>query len=167
MKGFTLIEMLVVISIMALLSSFLILYSRAGENQIILFRDQARLITALNRAKSLSVQTFNAPQPSCAFGVYFSKTENAFLIFRDLALNCREADHVYTGSEELFESYQLSSKIKFGELTLINIAFIPPDPKTLIDNDLNKNEANITLETLDGKASLKVKVNNAGQITTQ
>jgi prepilin-type N-terminal cleavage/methylation domain-containing protein len=167
MKGFTLIEMLVVISVMTLLSSLLILYSRSGENQIILFRDQAKLITALNRAKSLSVQMFNAPELPCAFGVYFSQAENRFLIFRDLALNCRDADHVYTGSEELFESYQLSSKIKFGELTLTNIVFIPPDPKTLIDNDPNKNEAAITLETLDGNASLKVRVNNAGQITTQ
>lgn len=166
-KGFTVIEMLVVISIIALLSSILIIYSRAGENQMILFRDQARLITALNRAKSLSVQMFNAPQPPCAFGVYFSQAGNTFLIFRDLALDCRNADHIYTGTEELFESYQLSSKIKFKELTLTNVVFIPPDPKTLIDNDPDKNEATITLETLDGNASLKVKVNNAGQISTQ
>ena len=165
--GFTMIEILVVISIMILLSSLLILYSRTGENQIILFRDQSRLITSLNMAKSLSIQRFNASSPSCAFGVHFSKTENAFLIFRDLAADCQNADHVYTDSGELFENYQLSSRIKFGETTLTDIIFTPPDPKILIDNDSNKIEATITLETLDGNASLKVKVNNAGQITTQ
>ena len=101
--GFTMIEILVVISIMILLSSLLILYSRTGENQIILFRDQSRLITSLNMAKSLSIQRFNASSPSCAFGVHFSKTENAFLIFRDLAADCQNADHVYTDSGELLK----------------------------------------------------------------
>lgn len=166
-KGFTVLEMLVVISIVILLSSVLILYSRTGENQIVLFRDQSRLITGLNRAKSLSVQAFNAPDLSCAFGVHFSKTENAFLIFRDLATNCRDADHVYSDAGEIFENYPLSSRIQFGETTLTDIVFIPPDPVILIDNDFNKTEAMITLETLNGNASLTVRVNNAGQVTTQ
>ncbi|MDP3052941.1 MAG: prepilin-type N-terminal cleavage/methylation domain-containing protein [bacterium] len=166
-KGFTIIEMLVVISIMVLLTSLLILYSRTGENQIILFRDQARLIAALNRAKSLSAQLFSAPEPPCSFGVHFSQAENNFLIFRDLAADCQNSDNIYTGAGELFEKYQLSPQVKFGDLTLTNIVFIPPDPKTLIDNDPDKIEATITLQNLNGNASLKVKVNNAGQITTQ
>jgi len=166
-KGFTIIEMLVVISIMVLISSFLILYSRTGENQIVLFRDQSRVIVALNRAKSLSIQFFNTSQPVCAFGVHFSQAENSFLIFRDLASNCANADYAYTEPSELFEKFQLSSKIKFGALGLADVVFIPPDPKTLIDNDLNKTEAVIDLQSLDGSSSLKVKVNNAGQITTQ
>lgn len=165
-KGFTLIEMLVVISIMTLLSSLLILYSRTGENQIILFREQARVISILNRAKSLSVQMFNAPESPCAFGVNFSPT-GTFLIFRDLASDCRDADHKYSGTNELFEKYQLDSRIKFGELTLTNVIFIPPDPTTLIDDGSNKIDATITLQTLDASAFLKVKINNAGQITTQ
>lgn len=165
--GFTVLEMMVVISIMILLSSVLILYSRTGENQIVLFRDQSRLITGLNRAKSLSIQSFDVSSPSCAFGVHLSKAENAFLIFRDLATDCQNADHIYTDSGELFESYQLSPRLKFGEITLTDIVFIPPDPKTLIDNDSNKTEAAIVLETLNGNTSLEVKINNVGQITTQ
>ena len=168
-RGFTVLEMLVVISIIVLLSSLLILYSRTGENQVILFRDQSRLITALNRAKSLSIQLFNTPEPPCAFGVHFS--QNSFLIFRDLAPDCQNVSHTYNDPGELFENYQLSSKIRFKQLdpqlTLTDIVFIPPDPKTLIDNDQNKTDATIILETLDGNASVKVKVNNAGQITTQ
>jgi len=164
--GFTIIETLVVISVIVFLSSFLIFYSRTGENQIILFSEQSKLITALNRTKSLSIQTFDSSQSSCAFGMHFSPAENAFLIFRDLAADCQNTDYIYTNSDEILENYRLSSKIKFSELDLTDIVFIPPDPKILIDSDLNKIEAAITLETLDGNASLKVKVNNAGQITT-
>jgi len=80
--GFTVLEMMVVISIMILLSSVLILYSRTGENQIVLFRDQSRLITGLNRAKSLGIQSLDVSNSFCAFGVHLSKAENAFLIFR-------------------------------------------------------------------------------------
>ena len=166
-RGFTILETLVVVSIIVLLSSVLILYSRTGENQVVLFRDQSRLITGLNRAKSLSVQAFNASGLSCSFGVHFSKTENAFLIFRDLATDCQNADHIYSGVDELFENYQLSSRIQFGEITLTDIVFIPPDPEILIDNDSSKIEATVALETLNGNASLTVKVNNVGQITTQ
>lgn len=168
-KGFTVLEMLVVISIMALLSSLLILYSRTGESQVILFREQSRLITALNRAKSLSIQLYNTPETPCAFGVHFSQT--GFLIFRDLATDCQNASHTYNDPSELFENYQLSSKIRFKQLdpqlTLTDIVFIPPNPKTLIDNDQNKADATVILETFNGNASVKVKVNNAGQITTQ
>ncbi|MFA5083926.1 MAG: prepilin-type N-terminal cleavage/methylation domain-containing protein [Candidatus Paceibacterota bacterium] len=166
-KGFTVIEMLVVISVMVLLTSLLILYSRTGESQIILFRDQARLIAALNRAKFLSTQLYSAPESPCGFGVYFSQAENSFLIFRDSAANCSTSDNIYSGADELFENYQLSPQVKFGDLTLTNIIFIPPDPETLIDNDPNKIEGIITLQNLNGSASLNVKVNNAGQITTQ
>jgi prepilin-type N-terminal cleavage/methylation domain-containing protein len=165
--GFTIIEMLVVIAIMALLTSLLILYSRSGENQVILFREQARLITALNRAKSLSVQLYNAPETPCGFGVHFS--QNSFLIFRDLAPDCANASHTYNDPNELFEDYQLSPKIRFRSLdsavTLSDIIFIPPDPKTIIDDDPNKAEAIVILETLDGNTSVEIKVNNAGQIT--
>ena len=168
-KGFTILEMLVVISIMALLSALLILYSRTGENQVILFREQSRLITALNRAKSLSVQLYNAPETPCAFGVHFS--QNSFLIFRDLAPDCLNASHTYNDPSEIFENYQLSPKVRFRSLdpllTLSDIVFIPPDPKTIIDDDSNKSEATVILETLDGNASVNVKVNNAGQITNQ
>jgi type II secretory pathway pseudopilin PulG len=166
-RGFTMIEMLVVFFIMILLSSVLILYSRTGENQIILFKEQARIISILNRAKSLSTQMFSEPQPACAFGVNFSLNGNTFLIFRDSAPDCRNSDNIYSETGELFEKYQLDPKIKFGGLTLTNVIFIPPNPTTLIDDGSNKTEATITLQTLDAGASLKVKINNAGQITTQ
>lgn len=165
-RGFTLAEMLVVISIIVFLSAILILYSHTGENQVVLFREQSRLILALNRAKSLSIQLFNTPQAPCGFGVHFSPANNNFIIFRDLAADCQTSDNIYTGSGEIFETYQLAPQIRFGETTLNDIIFIPPDPKTLLDNNPAKNDAIITLRTLSADNSLRVRVNSAGQITT-
>jgi len=166
-KGLTLIEMLIVISLVSLLSTFLIIYSHAGENRIILFKEQAQIISVLNRAKALSIQMFSEPTSPCAFGVNFSKSDNSFLIFKDLAADCKNSDNIYSGSQELFNKYRLDSRIQFQNLTLNNIIFIPPDPKVLIDNNSNENEASIILEISDKSASLKVKINKAGQITTQ
>jgi len=165
-RGFTLLEMLVVISIVVLLSSLLVIYSHTGENQIVLFKDQSQLITILNRAKSLSIDSLQSSQPSCGFGVHFSKADNSFVIFRDLGADCQNADHVYTDAGEIFESYKLSPNINFQSITFTDIIFIPPDPTTLIDNNPNINDGTIILQSLDGSTSLKVKVNNFGQITT-
>ena len=70
-KGFTTIEMLVVIGVMALMSSVLMVYGRTGERQINLFKEQARIISALSRAKYLSVSTFGKTDVPCGYGVHF------------------------------------------------------------------------------------------------
>ncbi len=162
-KGFTVIEMLVVIAILGIISATLITSMRVGERQIMLFREQARVISALSRAKSLSIATFgesgNVP---CGFGVHFEPT--SFLIFKDLASDCGSADRVYSGPSEIFESFTLDSKVTFNALTLSDIVFIPPNPFIRITP--NQDQATITIQTIDGSASKNVKINSAGQIST-
>ncbi|MEK7543072.1 MAG: type II secretion system protein [Patescibacteria group bacterium] len=71
-KGFTLIEILIVIGIMALTSGMFIGYNRSGDEQIMLFKDQATLISAINRAKAFAQQRYRLTSgaTACAFGIY-------------------------------------------------------------------------------------------------
>jgi len=69
--GFTLVETLVVISIMMLLTTTLIAYTRSSGKQIALSTEQAKLIGMLNRAKSLALQRDTAEQ-FCAYGIRFN-----------------------------------------------------------------------------------------------
>lgn len=163
-KGFTLVEILVVMAIIAVVSASLILYSRTGERQIILFRDQAGIIAALSRAKSLSVATFGQAGVPCGYGVHF-EAPRKFLLFKDLASDCSAADHVYSGPNELFGSFELNQSLNFGNLTLTDIVFIPPNPKVVI-TPLG-DEAIINIKTVDGGSSSTIKVTSAGQISTQ
>ena len=57
-RGFTLIELVIVIGIVGVLTGGMVFYSRSAERQIILFRDQAKIVEALLRAKSLTISTY-------------------------------------------------------------------------------------------------------------
>ena len=163
-KGFTTIEMLVVIGIMALMSSVLMVYGRTGERQIILFKEQARIISALSRVKYLTVATFGKTDVPCGYGVHF-EAPKIFLIFKDLAVSgdCSLSDKKYSGADEIFESFNLDSAVTFDQLTLSDIVFIPPNPSVVITPD--QEQATIIVKVVNIESSAAIKINNAGQIS--
>ncbi len=163
-KGFTLIEVLVVVGILALLSATLIIYSHTGERQIILFKEQARIVSTISQAKSLSIATFGQVNVPCGYGVHFSPPKN-FLIFEDLANDCQDADKRWSGENETFESFQLDPAVVFENLSLTDIVFIPPNPSVVITPP--QDQSTIIIKTVDGNSSTTIKVNNAGQISAQ
>lgn len=163
-KGFTTIEMLVVIGVMALMSSVLMVYGRTGERQINLFKEQARIISALSRAKYLSIATFGKTDVPCGYGIHF-EAPRTFLIFKDLAVSgdCSLADKKYSGAGEIFESFELDSVIVFDQLTLSDIVFIPPSPSVVITP--NQDQAVIIIKIINIESSAAIKINSAGQIS--
>lgn len=165
-RGFTIIEILVSLGIMAFLTSLLLLYSRTGERQIALFKEQAGLISAVLRAKSLAIQTFSEQAPACGYGIHFSAADNNFTLFKDSAPNCEEANKAYDPGEAL-ETHDLPTDLKFSQLDLTDVVFIPPDPKTWLDRDISKKEALVKIGFADGTSEVIIKINNAGQVTTQ
>ncbi len=167
-RGFTLVELLIVIGIMTLLSTMAILYSRTGERQIILFQEQIKVLNTLSRAKSLSIATFVKYDDTCGFGVHFDGSDNSFRIFRDLGRepDCSDADIQYSGIIEDFEVFELSPFVVFDHLTMSDIIFYPPEPETVIMPG-RQEEAIIRLKIIGSDNSIYIKVNDAGMITTQ
>ncbi|MBN2197883.1 prepilin-type N-terminal cleavage/methylation domain-containing protein [Candidatus Wolfebacteria bacterium] len=164
-KGFTTIEVLITIGVLALLSSILITYSRTGEKQIILFKEGAVISEIISRAKTLSLSLYGkSGEIPCGYGVYFEDS-GKFILFKDLASDCNSSDKKYSGENEIVESFQLNSAIEFKSLGLSDILFIPPDPKVFITPQ--KDEADIILKILKGEDSIKIKVTDAGQISTE
>lgn len=170
-KGFTLIEILISIGIVALLSSAMIAYNRVGERQIILFKEQAKVLGVISRAKTLSISTFGEIAVSCGWGVHIDAGLNKFFIFKDIAAvsgDCSTADKTYTetSSDELFESFDLDSGVEFDSslTTLSDIVFIPPYFSVVINSDSVQDSAEVVIKTIDGGSSVAIKVNSAGQI---
>lgn len=162
-KGFTTIEMLVVIGVMALMSSVLMVYGRAGERQITLFKEQARIISALSRAKYLSIATFGKTGVPCGYGVHF-EAPRTFLIFKDLPSgDCSLADKKYSGADEIFEFFNLDSAVTFDQLTLSDVIFIPPSPSVVITP--NQDQAAIIIKIINIESLAAIKINSAGQIS--
>lgn len=169
-KGFSLTELLVVFAVISILSSGLVIYNRATERQIIIFKEQAKVISAIQKAKSLALSTFIQEEAPCGYGVHFAEP-NIMVIFKELSPsgdgNCLDADNVYTSNSENFEEINLDKVVKFSSLELMDIVFIPPDPKVFIDGSDSKSEALIKMKTIDNKGEKIIKVTNAGQITAQ
>ena len=117
-NGFTLIELLVVIGILALLSSILIVYSHTGEEYILFFREQARVVSAVFRAKNLSVSSYGGG--SCGYGIHFARSDE-IIIFNNLPVSgsCEE-----DGPNEEIEKVILDSKVEITDFP--DILFIPP-----------------------------------------
>lgn len=160
-RGFTLIEMMIVITISAVLMAMVLFYGRGGEKQIILLTEQAKLVNTILRSKSLAVQTFNQPRRPCGYGVHF--VPNGYVLFKDLAEDCAMSDKKYSGPDEEVENITLNKVVKFLPPPLLDILFIPPDPTVILIPP--QSEAVLTIATLDETSSLKVKVTEAGQVT--
>lgn len=166
-KGFTLIEIMVTLGVTLVLTSILIVYSRVGERQIILWKDQAKIVGVLLKAKSLALQFRKETGQSmpCGYGVHFAQ-DNSFVLFKDMAEICSESDNAYSGDSENVENYFLDGSLEFSDLGVSDVLFIPPEP-TVAFNPAIGDEAIITLKIKDTSSSAIIKITNAGQITTQ
>ncbi|MEK7144089.1 MAG: type II secretion system protein [Patescibacteria group bacterium] len=164
-KGFTIIELLVIIATLMTMTGFLVIYNRAGERQIIIFQEQAKVINAISRARSLSVATFGKASAPCGYGVHFDAPRTV-TIFKDLAADCGSADKKYTPSnpEEKIEQFHLDSKVSL-DLGLTDVLFIPPDPIVIITPNPEAAVLNIKEEGGTGMASIKI--NKSGHIGTE
>src|SRR3989344_6682644 len=88
-KGFTLIEIVVVMGIIAILSSMMLGYSQRNSRQVFLAPSQAKLASMFARAKFLSIQSFfySGPQDDvvCGHGIGVDVNARRVFIFQDIA----------------------------------------------------------------------------------
>ncbi len=82
-KGFTLLELLIVIGISAMLSAIAIVYSGLARNQVALSVETAKIAQVILRAKGLSVATYSGSSVSgaCGYGALFNVASNTYSIF--------------------------------------------------------------------------------------
>lgn len=81
MKGFTLIEIIVVIAISAMLSVIAITYTSIERNQIALTVEASKIAGTILRAKELSITTYANSTSTCAYGASFNLAQNTYSIF--------------------------------------------------------------------------------------
>lgn len=184
--GFSLIEMLVVMSITLLLSAILIGYTRGAGRQLVLISGQAKIVNLISRTKSLSVATFLDEQglrtdPSapkiCGYGVHVDKGAGQVFIFRDLAVDCSADDpmrrYVFDDKDvkltSTLDTFSVpEATVQFGDdTTLTDVLFIPPDPTVVVNALPSLESAKLTLQSKDKALSVLVKIDNAGKISTK
>lgn len=138
-EGFTLIEMLVVMAIIAIMSVALILnFRESSRTKNTLQRESLAIVAALRQAQSLSVASakFNNIAP-CGYGLHYDPTSKLPIVFfrPKSGGNCSLA-RKYDSSVDL--EY---SKVRFQSVSVeikapifYDVYFQPPDPKTYIND---------------------------------
>lgn len=194
-KGFTLIEILVVLAITAMLSSIAIVYSHVGQNQISLSIEASKIGELILQAKELSIATYSQNQDTCGYGIHFDYATQEYSLFeynlassspsdfcpsvQSTTANGGMAAHGAPQEDQYApDSWQvhvaqgvvLVDATNTASYTIQDVLFYPPDPFTFINfsgaSTFNRNEpGNVYLKTSDGGASHTIIVNSDGQVT--
>jgi|GEM_PF-1354111 len=142
-KGFTVIEMLVVVGITIILSGMMLGFNRSSEKTIALVTERERVMSILGTARSLALQRKNPGigLAACGYGVKFSGNSivTLFGINRDIAskvTNCSDLEANFDNDTDV-ETFVLEKKAKTIGVTRIyfsspylDTTFFNPDPGT-------------------------------------
>ncbi len=162
MKGFTLIEFVVALAIMALLS-FLILpnYRYAGK-MVVLKQATMKLGQDLRRAEemAMSAKDFNGAIPAGGYGLYFNQAGNYYILYADC-----DADREYDNTGEQVERIDLDTNLKIYSLSPspLNIVFTAPQPTVYIPTGAISATIILSLKD-DANKNETIKVNKNGLI---
>jgi prepilin-type N-terminal cleavage/methylation domain-containing protein len=159
-KGFTLMEVVVSIGIMALLLSLFLVNYRVGSrgSELVLAAQNALSDMRLVQNNSLGSVRYNGQVPLGGWGVHFdtsASNNRRYIVFADI-----DGDHNYDGAGESNPSYggrtiDLPENISIAGIeyhggiskTWSDFVFLPPLPKTIIwDGAGTTTEATIILE---------------------
>ncbi len=179
--GFTLIELLVVMGITVALTAMVLGYSRQSSSQLALASTESKMLSLINRAKFLSIETYfgggrsGSGQRICAYGVRVDIARQEMFIFQDLSSEGKcpssSGGDAYDEGErltgELNEIKLENALMAFGESDLSEVIFIPPDPKTKINKSGTTEKAKLSVKIKEGSGQFVITVNNAGQIKAE
>lgn len=164
-KGFSLIELIIVISIIAILTAITIPNLRRGEEVFALQRAVHKLAQDLRVTSEIAMSGKIVPAPPFppgGYGIYFSGVNtNQYIFFRD---NDNQKD--YDAGEEI-ENLSLAEQgviiESISPAPPISIVFYPPDPTVTIKNLSGTfSETTITLRQQNNR--LRIRVNRGGLI---
>jgi len=164
-EGFTLTELLVVISIIAVVSTVVFANYRQGEKQFSLQRSSFGLVQGIRSAQNMAMgaHLVGGVVPE-GYGVYFNlAVPSQYVLFAD------NGDGLYGTGDTDIDTLQLETGITITNLstggTLI-VVFFPPDPSVLISGNEGITSASITINYDGGPAKI-VSVNKVGLIEAQ
>lgn len=125
-SGFTLIEMLVVVAIVAVLSGAIVTSSFAGQKRYDLARAAQQMSADLRRAQNLALAgKMQAGVSPTGYGIYTNG--NSYVLFYNL--NPNKEHH---GASVDMETIALPTNVSLAP-TGASVYFVPPDPTTYIN----------------------------------
>lgn len=177
-RGFSLIEILVVVAVSAMISSLAITYSKLGQRQISLYVETQKIGETIFRAKALALATYNNPSaPSCGYGFQIDYVNRIYTLFSynptPIPSNCNIVSINPTYRFPIVQTEILNRDIIFNTSapnTLYAVLFVPPEPRIFISNNTGGTvsfpiaASSVYISTIDGSAQKTITVSPAGQV---
>ena len=177
-KGFTLVELLVSIFIIALLLALALINYRGAKQKLALERAASKLAQDIRRVQGMAlgseeVWVQGQQQPVNGYGIYFPAGGQGteYTLFADIN-NPDNPDNKNKYDEEddtEIETISLEEgiKIKNTSPSNLSVVFVPPDPDVYIEPG-NRTSAEIIICLEKDKNQIKtIKVNRAGLIEVE
>jgi len=153
MKGFTLIELIVVIGLIGLFAVFMLANYQGGRATLAEQRSIQTVAQAIRAAQNKSLAS-DCVTPPCRFGAHFNTSLQKIEIFNDANMNAQ-----YDLGEELAgESYKVEARVAITDLSpnyicgaarCLDILFDPPDPVVIFNPS---GGTSVTITTTAGRS---------------
>jgi len=168
--GFTIVEVLVVLAIVAIISGFMVVNFRKGGESGKLQRSAQLIVQNIRKAQNMALSSveYGGAVPY-AYGVFFDRDViNSYILFADL----NPDSYRYNGEppDKRIETINLERGIVIDSISpspFLHIAFSPPNPLTFINVD--RSEATITIKkegaTCPSVNCRNITVKNTGWMT--
>jgi len=170
-RGFTIIEVVVVSSVLVFLMSSIWLSSSRQESDFIVMINQEKLRLLIMRAKSMTLSGIvPAGGNTCGYGVRIER--NRAFIFLDRGQCGINNSRGYDAGEEVLGAanvinlrYGVAFEPSIGGAPVdpVNVVFIPPDPQTVINGADTIGEVSVRV-ALPAGLYRRITINNQGLI---
>lgn len=176
-KGFSLVELLVTISILTIVSG-VVLFNHARFNNNVLIENLAYEISlTIRQAQSFGWQVEETGGSfGEGYGAHFDLSSNEFLIFADIYP--ATPNRIYdAGYDEIVDRFRMTNNNEINELcfestcdaSTLDISFIRPNPNAFIrENGGGTDRETAEIRVISPKGLVKkIMVNKVGQIAVQ
>ncbi len=173
--GFTLVEIMVVVSVTAMLAGVILVYNSSSRDQILLSTEKVKFTQVVLRAKSLAISTYSDVSVPCGYGISVDPASRTYSLVRYTFGDCTILDRVDTTSGNITPvqngRYTLPPGLSFdaASSSLRYVIFIPPDPRVLLATGdgtlIPTTSGDIVLTSGAGTYRAVISVNKAGQVT--
>lgn len=176
-KGTTLIELIVGMSIIAIISGTVLANFRAGERTNNLNVATQKLVSDIRQVQNyaMSLKEHNGGVPVGGWGIYFNKLAGnggRYTIFADTDSDPDDPDHLCrnfnqcdSGDDDFFMSIDLPEGVEVTNLLAdmvsrnrLQVSFDPPTPAVYLcgDSDCDNEKIEITLSSIGGSKTIVI-----------
>lgn len=181
-SGFTIIELLTVVSVVLFLSAMVFANYHAGNSRLSLELEANKMVNDIRSVQEMGLSGPKVPdmldKDVGGYGIYFSESDNSLYKF---FVDNSGGDHKYESGKKVLQTISLDANYYVKSLkgldlvgnesedNSISLLFVPPEPVTFItgdDADLVKATITIASRT-DPSLAKSIIVNKAGLIYAQ